>query len=251
MFNIRTLVVTSLLMSVLFDASAQSIHPGLTASIKGTEDTLAALNKLADEAHKEGDIEAEIAHRRKFSALAWDHLAYLSPKSRWNRFSIVFLNDLPLGLLLEGNHQLSDAEMVYRHNQSQLAHERLAGNDIKSENELRLAHVLLVEGRDSDAKKICSHWEHRVKHNADYALFAVAHDTPTPPLYDTPEVETARWDLACDAPAEGLRILAEQIKAHPHMLASYTALSEYYTAEGRFQEAQKTENGGVSALVTP
>ena len=94
---------------------------------------------------------------------------------------------------------------MLRHNQSALAHERLAGNDIKSDNQLHLAHLLALEGKQSEAKSICSYWEKRVSRNADFALDAVRHSVPTPPLYDTPEVEIARWDLACGQPKEGLK----------------------------------------------
>ncbi len=72
--------------------------------------------------------------------------------------------------------------------------------------------------------------------------------TPRAPLYDTPEVEVAKWDLACGKPEEGLRLITEQIAAHPKMLISFTILSNYYYAQGDFQKARKEELDGTSAL---
>ena len=210
---------------------------------------LNSLGKLADSAHKAGRFEEEIALRQRFSREAW--ATYDSdPKSlgRYNRWAIVFFNDLPLALLLEGTNKLSDAEVLYRHNQRELAHERLAGNDIKSQNELHLAHLLYRQGKDSEAISICSHWKSRVKHNADFALYAVKHNTPTPPLYLTPEVEIAKWDLACGKEEEGLKLLTQQIVEHPDMLAPFSVLSEYYFSLGEFPRAQKVESDGSTAV---
>jgi hypothetical protein len=216
------------------------------SSLEFTTGMLEALSRLADQAHANGDIAQEISHRRHFSQQAWANIAH-NPKApgRFNRWATVFFNDLPLGLLLEGTHNWPEAEAIYRHNRSELAHERLAGSDIKSENQLHLAHLLAREGKNSEAKTICSHWKNRVKHNADFALFAVKHNDPTPPLYDTPEVEIAAWDLACGMPEEGLSLLSSQIRAHPGLLKSFSVLSSYYFGEGDFEKARKAETDGA------
>jgi len=218
-------------------------HPSPTESMHD-------LSHLADEAHQSGDVSKEIGYRKDLSRLAWDNFAR-NPKSpgMWNRWGIVYWNDLPLALLLEGTHQWAEAETVFRHNQFNLAHERLAGNDVKSENQLHLARLLTKEGRQPEARAICSHWKDRVKHNADFALFAVKHNVPTPPLYDTPEVEIAEWKLTCGLPEEGLGLLSQQIQAHPGMLAPYMVLRNYDLAEGDFQEARAAERDGTTALL--
>jgi len=218
-------------------------HPSPTESIHN-------LSQLVDKAHQNGEISKEIEYRRGLSRLAWDQFARHSKSlDRWDRWSIVYGNDLPLALLLEGTHQWSDAETIYRQDQFNLAHERLAGNDIKSENQLHLARLLTKEGKQPEARAICSHWKNRVKHNADFALFAVKHNVPTPPLYDTPEVEIGGWKLECGLPEEGLRLLSQQIQAHPGMLAPYTVLGNYYLAEGDFQKALAAERDGTTALL--
>jgi hypothetical protein len=246
----RPLCFIALLLSLLVGVSARNglLH-SQTVEHPSTPDTLTRLSKLADEAHKEGDTGQEIEYRRQFSQAAWSNFA-LHPKSpgRFNRWAIVFFNDLPLGLLLEGTHEWPEAEAVFRHNQTELAYEGLAGNDIKSENQLDLAFLLTREGKQPEARNICSHWKNRVRHTADFALDAVKHDVPTPPLYDTPGVETAQWDLACGASDEGLKLISEQIEAHPQMLVSFTVLSHYYIAQGDFQEARKAESDGTSAV---
>ncbi|HEY2361330.1 MAG TPA: hypothetical protein VGK36_09465 [Candidatus Angelobacter sp.] len=142
-----------------------------------------------------------------------------------------------LAFLLEGKHRWEEAENIYRHNQRQLAHLKVAGNDIKSENELGLAHQLFSVGKTEEARKICSHWKNRVRHNADFALNAVKTNVPTPPLYDTPEVEIGRWKLACGEPEAGEELLRTQMAKHPGMLTPYTALSNYYLETGAFLKA--------------
>ena len=202
----RRIMVRLLMVQLVWVASlcmvAQTPHsepkPGDGAS---PAESMHRLTELADEAHKRGDLSKEIEYRKDFSRLAWDNFV---PKSKSpldrNRWDIIYHNDLPLALLLEGTRQWPEAETIYRHNQSSLEHERLAGNDIKSDNQLHLAHLLAKEGKQSEARAICSHWKDRVKHNADFALRAVKTNIPTPPLYDTPEVETGKWDLACGLP---------------------------------------------------
>lgn len=230
-------------------APAQDVQHSRAIDSPKPADALKDLRKLADEAHEKGDIEEEIAIRRCFSRKAWARYE-LNPKSpdRFDRWEIVFLNELPLGLLLEGTHRWPEAESVFRHNESELAHERLAGNDIKSENELHLAQVLTLEGNGPVANKICSHWKNRVRHIAAGQDTDHWHGEPRTPLYDTPEVETAAWDLACGSPEQGLKLLLEQIQAHPHMLISFTVLSDYYLAEGDFLAARKAENDGTAAI---
>jgi hypothetical protein len=208
-------------------------------------------SQLADKAHQASDIDKESQFRQVVSQLAWDNWER-HPKSpgRWNRWAIVYENDLPLARLLEGTHLWLEAEAIYRHNQSMLEHERLAGNDIKSENDLELAHLLTKEGKQPEAKALCGTWKNRVKHNADFALYALKYDVPTPPLYDTPEVEVAVWKLECERPEDGLSLLEEQIYAHPGMLAPFAAMVNYYTSEGNFRIALTIEKNGTSALLS-
>ena len=66
-------------------------------------------------------------------------------------------------------------------------------------------------------------------------------NVPTPPLYDTPEVEVGRWDLACGESQAGEDLLRTQIVAHPDMLAPYTALENYYLETGAFSKALELE----------
>ena len=75
------------------------------------------------------------------------------------------------------------------------------------------------------------------------------HGEPRAPLYDTPELEIAAWDLACGNTEEELKLVSKQIDAHPHMLASFTVLSEYYFANGEFEKALTTEKEGTAALL--
>ena len=207
------------------------------------------LDRLAYQAHENGDIQKEIELRQKLSRDALiNYSQHPKDPGRWNRWAIVAENDLPLALLLEGKHDWSSAEEIYRRNQSLLAHERLAGNDIKSENQLHLAHLLAREGKESEAIATCSYWKNRVKRVGDEAVSAVKYSIPHPSIYDTPEVKIAAWDLACGKPEEGLKLLSGQIEAHPHMLISFTVLSRYYLANGEFEKALTTEREGVSAL---
>jgi len=212
---------------------------------------LSQLRKEADEAHKSGHFDEEINYRQQFSREAWAAFA-LDPKSldKYDRYNIIFLNDLPLGLLLEGTHRFSEAEAIFRHSQAELAAESIAGNDIKSENQLQLAHLLATEGNDQEAQAICSHWKNRVRHLAAGQDSAHIYGIPVAPISDTPEVEIAQWDLACGNPEEGLRLLAVQIAAHPHMLISFEVLSNYYYAQGDFQKARKVELDGISAITS-
>ncbi len=176
------------------------------------------------------------------SELEWQLIAQ-SPRARnkYDLYNLLFLNDLPLAFLFEGKHRWDEAESIFRHNQLQLAHLSVAGNDIKSDNELGLAHLLFNMGKTEEAQKICSYWENRVRHNADFAINAVKTNVPTPPLYDTPEVENGRWDLACGEPQVGEDLLRKQIVAHPDMLASYTALENYYMETGTFPKVLELE----------
>jgi hypothetical protein len=206
------------------------------------------LSKRAADAHQSGRIDQEIEFRQQLSRKAWAEFAGNPQNNIYDRYNIVEFNDVPLGLLLEGSHRLSDAEAVFRHNQAELSAERIAGNDSKGANELLLAQVLASEGKVLEASRICSHWKNRVRH------FAAGQDSdhwygePRAPLSDTPEVETAAWDLTCGSPDEGLKLLSEQIYAHPHMLASFTVLSRHFAAVGDFSKALKVERDGAAAV---
>jgi hypothetical protein len=251
-FNMRLLFTLFMLVpSVLIVAPLQNEQPHSEgANSSTTSATLADLSKLARETHERGDVEGEITLRREFSRKVWEMFA-VDPNSlsKYDRYNIVDLNDLLLGLLLEGSHRLSEAEAVFRHNQAELAPERIAGNDIKSENELYLAQVLALEGNVPEANKICSYWKSRMRHLAAGQDSDHWHGEPRAPLYNTPEVETATWDLACGSSDKGLRLLSEQIQAHPGMLAPYTVLTNFYLAKGDFQKALATEKEGTTALL--
>lgn len=241
-----------LLLFIVVKSDAQTARQNSVAGGRNPhEDALNELDRLAQKAHESGAIEKEIEFRKNLSEDAWiSDQHHSTVPIRWNRWAIVYENDLPLARLLEGSHRWSEAEAIYRHNQSALEHERLAGNDIKSENDLQLAHLLTKEGKQSEAKTICAHWKSKVKHNADFALDAVKHDIPTPPLYDTPEVEIAAWTLACEQPEQGISLLKAQIQAHPGMLAPFTVMANYYTSEGDFRTALEIERNGTSALLS-
>jgi hypothetical protein len=58
-------------------------------------------------------------------------------------------------------------------------------------------------------------------------------------VYVTPEVEIAAWKLACEKPEDALRLLKEQIEAHPGMLAPFTAMVNHFTSECEFRQAVK------------
>lgn len=125
-----------------------------------------------------------------------------------------------------------------------MGHERIAGDDIKSENELLLASLLATGGKRREADEICHRWESKAPHLADGYLWAVKHNLPRIPpeqIEDTNEIETAAWDLACGRTQEGLALASQQMVAHPHMLRSYTVLWEYYAARGEFEEAREAE----------
>lgn len=244
-------IVSSLVfgMNVLAQVTSPAV-PG-TENEACSQYAITCWERLADKAHGRGDVEREIQLRTRVSQLAWDNWGqHPNIPGRWNRWAIVYENDLPLARLLEGTHRWSEAEVAYRHSQSELKHERLAGDDIKSEIDLELAHLLLKEHKEPEAKSICAHWKNKVKHNADYALYAVKHDVPVPPLYDTPEVEIAKWTLACEQPDDGISLLKAQTKAHPGMLAPFTAMANYYTSEGDFRTALEIEKNGTSALMS-
>jgi len=210
---------------------------------------LAHLKAQADEAHKTGDIDQEINYRRQFSQKVWETFA-ADPTSldKYDRYNIILLNDLPFALLLEGIHRWPEAETIFRHNEAELAANRVAGNDIKSDNQLQLAYLLAREGKVEDAKSICSSWKGRMRHIAAGGDTAHKYGMPVAPISDTPEVEVAKWDLACGKMQEALELLTDQIAAHPHMLISFTVLSNYYYANGDFQKARKAESDGTTAL---
>jgi hypothetical protein len=199
---------------------------------------LAKFVQTADKAHDDGQFDIELACRQQYSKLVWESIA-VNPKllDKYSLYNALFFNELPLAFLLEGKNRRDEAERVYRNNRLQLDQLRIAGNDIKSENLLGLAHLLFSLGKTEEAHNICSHWKGRIKHNADFALQAVKNNIPTPPLYDTPEVEIARWDLACGESQQGEDILRAQIAAHPDMLASFRALENYYLETGAFPKA--------------
>src|SRR5215472_16791058 len=229
----RSVRVTLFVLAISLVVPAHAWQISSADSSMSTAKELMRIGHLANEAHERGEIQEEIEYRRNYSQMGWA----ANPTSRAgsvNRWLIVYTNDMPLAILLEGTHEWAEAEAVYRHNQTALEGEAVAGDDVKSANELHLAHLLAREGKQKEAREICAYWEKRVRHNADFALSAVKHDVSAPPLYDSPEVEIATWDLACGRTEDGMRLLKEKIVAHPRMLAPYTVLSEYSIADGEF-----------------
>lgn len=246
----RAVITAGLFLFVAVAACAQSTF----GDAKGIDhrnqaNVLSQLQKQAEEAHQAGRFDEEVERRLRFSREAWGAFA-VNPTSldEYDRYNIIFLNDLPLGLLLEGTHRFSEAEAMFRHNQVELASERIAGDDIKAQNQLQLAHLLESEGNDREAKSICSHWKGRMRHLAGRQDSAHIYGIPKAPISDTPEVEVARWDFACGRAEEGLRLIEEQISVHPGMLASFTVLRDYYYAQGDFLKARKAESDGTFAI---
>jgi len=201
---------------------------------------LAHWEQTAYKLHQGGKFDDELTCRLEYSKLAWEAMSK-DPKilDKYELYNALFLNELPLAILLEGKKRVDEAEKVFRRNQEELDHLRIAGNDIKSDNQLGLAQLLFSTGKTEEAQKICSHWKNRVKHNADFAVQAVRTNVPTPPLYDAPEVEIGRWNLACGDPQRGEDILRTQMLAHPEMLAPYTALGNYYVQTGAFAKVME------------
>jgi hypothetical protein len=243
----QTVLSVALILSMLSGASARQ-----ALSISGPEGKAVYQEfHVAGEAHKAGHLDEEISIREHVSKTAWEERDR-NPESltQYDLYGLILENDLRLALLLEGTHRWGEAEQMFLHNQTELARMKIAGNDIKSENQLLLAHLLASEGKTEAAGSICSHWRHRMRHLASGQDGAHIYGTPVAPITDTPEVETAKWDLACGKPEEGLSLLAAQIAAHPHMLASYDSLSNYYCSEGDIQKARQAEVDGASAVMS-
>jgi hypothetical protein len=248
----RSVCLVLLVLFVVLKSEGQTPRQDSVANERDLQEkALNELDRLAQRAHATLEIEKEIELRKNLSAAAWtNYQQHSKDPGRWNRWAIVYENDLPLALLLEGSRAWAKAEAIFRHNQSALKHERFAGNDIKSENDLHLAHLLRKVGNQSEAESLCAHWKNKVKHNADFAIEAVKTNTPTPPLYDSTEVEIGAWKLACERPEDGLSLLKEQTQAHPGMLAPFTAMANYYTSEGDFRTALAISKDGTSALMS-
>jgi hypothetical protein len=236
-----TLIILFIFLPACIDAQCGS--PSSTAdSNVNSKKQLAHWEQTAYKLHQDGSFDEELECRMHLSKLEWQLVAQ-SPRAldKYDLWGLLAENDRPLAFLLEGKHRWDEAENIYRHSQQQLAHLRVAGNDVKSDNELGLAHLLFSVGKTEEAQKICSHWKNRVRHNADFAINAVKTNVPTPPLYDTPEVEIGRWDIACGEPQAGEDLLRTQIVAHPDMLAPYTALENYFLETGAFPKALEIE----------
>ncbi len=239
-------------MKVLFAAALLFFVPVAPRTQETSGDSnsivsiLSRLKQQADEAHAAGHIGEEIDYRQQLSREAWGTFSH-DPDSlnEYKRYNIIDYNDFPLGLLLEGTHRFSEAEEIFRHNRAEYAAERIAGNDTKSVNELQLADLLAREGNDLEAERICSYWKNKMSGMVPKQNI---YSFPVAPIYDTAEVETARWDFACGRPDEGLKLVARQIAAHPHMLASFIVLRNFYDANGNFEKARKAELDGSFAV---
>jgi hypothetical protein len=235
----RTVALIALCIVIPASANGECDAPfSIVGPNANSKQQLAQWEQTAYKLHEDGRFDDELACRLQYSKLARETLSK-SPKAldKYELYDALFLNELPLAFLLEGKNRKDEAEKIFRHNEQQLAHLRIAGNDIKSDNQLGLAHLLFSTGKIEEAQRICSHWKNRVKHNSDFASRAVRTNVPTPPLYDTPEVEIGRWNLACGEPQAGEHMLRTQIDAHPDMLAPYTALGNYYVETGAFSKA--------------
>lgn len=243
---VPSLAAVSFVVSFLLAVPAGAKQASERNSSSSTAKDLLRLEHLANEAHMQGDVSKEIEYRRSYSEKAW---AAQPQNGSVDKYLLIFLNDMPLAILLEGSHKWPEAEALFRHNQSQLVHERLAGNDIKSENDLHLAHLLEREGKQEEASRICAYWERRVKRIGQDAVFDAEHDDLWHPPYDSPEVETGKWDLACGRTEDGTRLLKEQMVAYPRMSAPYTVVSEYSFAEGDFEKGRRAETEADRALV--
>lgn len=245
-YSMRIILALTMFAAALGGAHAQEPRTDAGSLDRGS---LKGLQCLADKAHSVGNVDNEMSLRERMYERVW---ADDSPDSKFlDKYEIynhILFNDLRLGILLEGTHRWADAERVFRHNQSQLARMSIAGPDIRSQNELHLAHLLAREGKNQEAAHICDHWKHRVKPIGDAAVAAAQQSIPSPPFYDTPEVEIAAWDLACGSRDDGLKLLSGQIEAYPHMLVSFTVLSDYGMSEGEFQKARETERRGINAI---
>lgn len=204
-FNMRAFTFICLFLSLSACAGAQCVPQSVEAQPDvSPKSILAKFEQAAYKAHQDSNFERELQCRMQHSKLSQEIIAntphLLDKYDRWNIFG---QNNIQLAFLQEGNHRGEEAESMFRENHHQLTHLKVAGNDVKSDNQLGLAHLLFSLGKTEEAQNICSHWKNRIRHNADFALQAVKNNVPKPPLYDTPEVEIARWDLACGKPQEG------------------------------------------------
>ncbi|MGA7887830.1 MAG: hypothetical protein WCA44_19010 [Acidobacteriaceae bacterium] len=247
--GVHVFLVMTLLASAARVAPAQQLPPEARLS---NWDALGELERLADDAHKAGRIDDEISIRASLSEKAWADSAS-NPKSldEYELYDLISFNDMPLAVLLEGTNHWTQAEKMFRHNQAELAHMRIAGDDIKSQNQLLLAYLLTREGQQRAANAICHHWQSKVRHLADGYLWAMKHDVPEIPpsqIADTNEIEVAAWDLACGASLDGLTLAAQQKAVHPFMLRSYEVLREYYAANGESERAREEEKEWDSAV---
>jgi hypothetical protein len=238
---LNRIIIYVMLVAGVAVAPAQLTQPRRDAGAE--EHCLNYLLKAAERSHSELHIDDEITSRQQYSTEAWSDYRYgrktcdssvLKYDKHIERWTIIYGNDLPLAMVLEGAHRWAEAEALYRRNREQLADERVAGDDIKSSNELHLAHLLAREGKTKESMRICSKWRRKMNGLAKWALDAVRTNSPTPPLYDTPEVEMAKWNLACGKEEDGIALLQQQMASHPDMLASHTALEEFYVVTGKF-----------------
>lgn len=241
-----------LVMALLVSARVAPAQPLPPEARLSNWDALGELERLADAAHKAGRIDDEISIRASLSEKAWaDSASNPESLNKYELYDLIFFNDMPLAVLLEGTNHWTQAEKMFRHNQAELAHMRIAGDDIKSQNQLLLAYLLAREGQQRAANAICHHWRSKVHHLADGYLWAIKHDVPRIPpnqIVDTNEIEVAAWDLSCGASLDGLALAAQQKAAHPFMLRSYEVLREYYAANGEFERARAEEDEWDSAV---
>ena len=240
--SMRLFLLAALLVSVLAGAPAQG-----SRSDAGTSDkeVLNRLQSLADHAHEANRIDQEISFRQRLSEkLSEDYVRSPKRLNKYDLYNFTMFNDIPLALLLEGTHHWAQAEQMFRQNQARLSRMGIAGDDIKSENQLLLAYLLASEGQQPESNNICHHWKTKVHHLADGYLWAMKHDEPRIPpgeIADTNEIEIAAWDLACGYAQDGLPLIEQQKAAHPYMLRSYDVLRDYYEATGEFEKALREE----------
>jgi hypothetical protein len=237
----RLAFLATSLAFVLVGAQAQESRSHAQSSDR---DALKRLQILADQAHNADRFDEEISFRQRLSERLWaDYARDPKQMNKYDLYNFTFFNDIPLALLLEGTHHWTQAEQVFRKNQAELSQMQIAGNDIKSENQLLLAYLLFNEGKQREANNICRHWKNKVRHLTDENL--------PDQIVDTKDTETAAWDLACGYPQDGLSIIEQQKAAHPYMLRSYDVLRDYYEARGDFERAHREEEdwNAVNTLI--
>jgi hypothetical protein len=201
---------------------------------------LNTLDQLAFIARGVGDSLNEVLYRRQWSEIARRYFAFYPRNfdAFYSRISIVF-NDESLALQLEGMHQWSEAEEIYRRNLSMIAVDPLFEKEVKFDHEIGLSRTLAGQGKKRDAAKICSEWKWPARFIAGRGTAVWG--------YASKPVEIAKWNLSCGKEQQGLALLQKESTAHPWVYAAYIALRDYYYAHGDAQNALKADEQNSKA----